>query len=137
MAGKEKKSKNLSQDMPESIYINRELSWLEFNLRVLQEAADPAVPLLERLKFLMIYQSNLEEFYRVRIGIMTHRALLQPDKPDPLSGLLPEAQIKKIKQLKALRQGTDHQRVKKIKAHHLDPGHRKSSPDRVQTVKDP
>ena len=96
MAGKEKKSKSLSQDMPESIYINRELSWLAFNLRVLQEAADPAVPLLERLKFLMIYQSNLEEFYRVRIGILTHRAMLTPNKKDPLSGLLPEAQINEV-----------------------------------------
>ena len=54
----------------ENLYINRELSWLSFNERVLLEAADTSVPLLERLKFLMIYQSNLEEFYRVRIGIL-------------------------------------------------------------------
>lgn len=60
---------------------------------MLLEAADPGVPLLERLKFLMIYQSNLEEFYRVRIGILTHRALLTPDTPDPLTLMLPEAQI--------------------------------------------
>ena len=77
----------------ESIYINRELSWLAFNERVLLEAADRKVPLLERLKFLMIYQSNLTEFYRVRIGILTHRALLTPDKPDPLSGMLPDTTI--------------------------------------------
>ena len=93
---KEKKSKSEKQAAPESIFINRELSWLAFNLRVLQEAADPKVPLLERLKFLMIYQSNLEEFYRVRIGILTHRAMLTPDKADPLSGLLPDAQIEKV-----------------------------------------
>ena len=90
---KEKKAKNAAPSSPESIYINRELSWLAFNRRVLLEAADPKVPLLERLKFLMIYQSNLEEFYRVRIGILTHRALLAPEKSDPVSGLLPEAQI--------------------------------------------
>ncbi|MDR9831007.1 hypothetical protein RCJ22_36075, partial [Vibrio sp. FNV 38] len=78
---------------PDNIYINRELSWLAFNRRVLLEAADPNVPLLERLKFLMIYQSNLEEFYRVRIGILTHRAMLTPDSGDPVSGMLPEAQI--------------------------------------------
>ena len=96
MAGKEKKSKSISQNEPESIFINRELSWLAFNLRVLQEAADPAVPLLERLKFLMIYQSNLDEFYRVRIGILTHRVILTPDKKDPLSGMLPEAQINEV-----------------------------------------
>ena len=93
MSGKDKKNKS-SVTPPESIYVNRELSWLAFNRRVLLEAADPKVPLLERLKFLMIYQSNLEEFYRVRIGILTHRALLAPDKPDPVSGMMPEAQIK-------------------------------------------
>lgn len=90
---REKKNKGASSAPRDSIYINRELSWLAFNKRVLLEAADPKVPLLERLKFLMIYQSNLEEFYRVRIGILTHRALLAPDKVDPVSELLPETQI--------------------------------------------
>ena len=89
MPSKEKKARNA----PESVYVNRELSWLAFNKRVLLEAVDPKVPLLERLKFLMIYQSNLEEFYRVRIGILTHRALLAPEKGDPISGMLPGAQI--------------------------------------------
>ena len=93
---KEKKAEDVSLAAPESIYLNRELSWLAFNLRVLQEAADPAVPLLERLKFLMIYQSNLAEFYRVRIGIMTHRLLLTPDKADPLSGMLPDVTINEV-----------------------------------------
>ena len=96
MASKEKKSESTAPAAPESVYVNRELSWLAFNQRVLMEAADPKVPLLERLKFLMIYQSNLEEFYRVRIGILTHRALLTPDKADPLSGMLPEAQINEV-----------------------------------------
>ena len=93
MPPKDKKNKSSDVNAPESVYVNRELSWLAFNRRVLLEAADPKVPLLERLKFLMIYQSNLEEFYRVRIGILTHRALLTPDKADPVSGMLPQAQI--------------------------------------------
>ncbi len=93
MASKDKQGR---EPIPESIYINRELSWLAFNRRVLLEAADPKVPLLERLKFLMIYQSNLDEFFRVRIGILSHRALLTPDTPDPLTKMLPETQINEV-----------------------------------------
>ena len=89
----------------ESTYINRELSWMAFNQRVLLEAADPTVPLLERLKFLMIYQSNLDEFYRVRIGILTHRQLLTPDARDPFSGLLPAEQISEVLRITQQQQG--------------------------------
>ena len=95
MAAKEKTADSPVQQ-EENLYINRELSWLSFNERVLLEAADTTVPLLERLKFLMIYQSNLEEFYRVRIGILTHRTLLTPDKRDPVSGMAAEETIQEV-----------------------------------------
>ncbi len=59
-------------------YIHRDISWLSFNYRVLQEAKDPAVPLLERIKFLAIYSNNLDEFFRVRVA--QHRNLLRVGK---------------------------------------------------------
>ncbi len=65
----------MAQDVP---LIHRDVSWLSFNYRVLQEAKDPAVPLLERLKFLAIYSSNLDEFFRVRVA--NHRNLLRLNK---------------------------------------------------------
>ena len=92
----EKENKADKKAAKQPVFINRELSWLAFNERVLLEAADTQVPLLERLKFLMIYQSNLEEFYRVRIGILTHRIALMPDHIDPLSGLTPDEIMEEV-----------------------------------------
>ena len=59
-------------------YLNRELSWLAFNARVLQEAADSTVPLVERMKFLAIFSNNLDEFFRVRVA--TVRRLISLEK---------------------------------------------------------
>ena len=67
-------------------YLNRELSWLDFNARVLAEARDPRGPLLERVKFLSIFSTNLDEFYMVRVAGLRRRvaAGTAPEPPDPL-----------------------------------------------------
>ncbi|WP_284245249.1 polyphosphate kinase 1 [Thalassotalea insulae] len=62
---------------------DKELSWLSFNERVLQEAADQAVPLLERIRFLGIYSSNLDEFFRVRVGGIRRRAMVEAEQDNP------------------------------------------------------
>ena len=59
-------------------YVHRDISWLSFNYRVLQEAKDPVAPLFERLKFLAIYSNNLDEYFRVRVA--QHRSLLRVGK---------------------------------------------------------
>ena len=79
-----------------SPYINRELSWLDFNGRVLEEAQDPANPILERLKFLSIFCSNLDEFFMVRVGGLFDQSLAGLVGEDNITGLSPEKQLKLI-----------------------------------------
>ncbi len=78
-----------------SKYLSRELSWLEFNQRVLAEAQDASVPLLERLKFLAITASNLDEFFMVRVGSLQMLVAQGSSNPDP-AGLTPEQQLEQI-----------------------------------------
>jgi len=78
-------------------YLNRELSWLEFNRRVLHEATDPRTPLLERLKFLAIFSSNLDEFFMVRVAIVKDQLEAEVAKRSP-DGRTPQQQLKEISQ---------------------------------------
>ena len=80
---------------PHQMYINRELSWLEFNQRVLDEALDAGIPPLERLKFLAITASNLDEFFMVRVGGLQMLAEQDPGKRDP-AGMTPREQLSGI-----------------------------------------
>jgi polyphosphate kinase len=89
-------------------YLNREMSWLAFNERVLEEAADPAWPLLERLKFFAIFHSNLDEFFMIRVSGL-HGQLVQPDVERSPDGLSPREQLTRIAETvrRQLRSGSE------------------------------
>ena len=82
--------------MADTIYMNRELSWLKFNERVLEEAENPENPLCERLTFASIYQSNLDEFYMVRVGSLVDQMLLAKDIRENKTNMTPKEQLDAI-----------------------------------------
>src|SRR6516162_7149686 len=82
-----------------SLYINRELSWLEFNRRVLEEAQDPFVPLMERLKFIAIFSSNLDEFFMVRVGGIQKKIYTGIAESSGADKMPPREQLSRIYQL--------------------------------------
>ncbi len=90
--------KNVTE-LPQENYLNRELSWLEFNARVLEEAADATNPALERLKFLSIVSSNLDEFFEVRVAGLQEQLYAGLEPQDfPADGLAPTEQLDRIDQ---------------------------------------
>jgi len=86
------KAEAKSRKKEPELFLNRELSWLEFNSRVLEEAMDPTTPLLDRLKFAIIVQSNLDEFFMVRVAALKH-AIEEGDANPDAAGLRPRQQL--------------------------------------------
>lgn len=87
-----------AHDENEPRFFNRDLSWLEFNRRVLAQAADQSVPLLERVRFLAIYTANLDEFFMKRVGLVRRQVHTGIDAPGP-DGLRPRQQLHAIRAL--------------------------------------
>ena len=75
---------------------NRELSWLKFNERVLAQAMDPGLPLMERLRFVSIFTSNLDEFFMVRVGSLIDMDMVAPDEKENKAGMTPRQQVSAI-----------------------------------------
>ena len=86
----------------ETKYFNRDLSWLSFNYRVLQEAMDPTVPLFEKIKFLAIFSSNLDEFYRVRVAGLRSLQKINKKKLNKKFDIDPDKLIAEIKKERVL-----------------------------------
>ena len=131
----------LCEAKEQQLFLDRELSWLQFNLRVLEQAGDPTVPLLERLRFLGIYRSNLEEFFMVRVGSLTHRAALLPDERDEKTGRTPGEQVADILAAAAAQQEREERIYRRLFEDMRDAGidvldfHKMTKPEEVVAKK--
>ena len=102
--------------------LNRDISWLSFNERVLQEAQDSTVPLIERMRFLGIYSNNLDEFFRVRVAtsLRLKKALnsVDPEKAEETAAVLAEIQ-KKVISLQQVFYSTYEEILDELEVHHI------------------
>ncbi len=107
----------------ESLYINRELSWLMFNERVLEEAADINVPIFERLKYISIFMNNLDEFFMIRVGSLQDQAFIKGAPADNKTGLSPKEQIsaliKQVRQLVSHKDAVYYSCIKKLARYNI------------------
>ena len=134
----EQETELLAEAKGAGLFLDRELSWLQFNRRVLEQAGDPTVPLLERLKFLGIYRSNLEEFFMVRVGSLTHRAALLPDERDEKTGCTPGEQVSAILVAVAAQQPREERIYRRLLEDMRDAGmgfHKMTKPEEVVAKK--
>ena len=105
----------------QSVYINRELSWLKFNERVLEEAAGPGVPLFERLKYIWIFMNNMDEFFMIRVGSLQDQMLIKGAPPDNKTGMTAREQIaavmKHARRIAARKDAVYHACIKMLTKH--------------------
>ena len=107
----------------QSVYINRELSWLKFNERVLEEAADPDVPLFERLKYVSIFMNNMDEFFMIRVGSLQDQMLIKGAPADNKTGMAAREQVaavmKHARRIAARKDVVYHACIKKLAKYNI------------------